>query len=104
MKLSEMIRENEASKVTEVLQNVGYKDFYNEHAPFSRFYTKDIEDNKTLYVRRDIEDYRGHNIWSFETWTRDNNKNILDKTVDSQHKKFNYINSIEALIRQIQEV
>lgn len=101
MKLSEKIKEIEKELVTSKLKENGYKQFYNEYAPFSMFFTKDMEDNKTLYVRRDIEDFRSHDVWSFEIWERDNNKHILDKNIDTQHRKYNCISSMDKLIEQI---
>ena len=101
MKLSERIRENENYMVEETLRDLGYTNFWNEYCPQSRFFTKDIEDNKTLYVRKDVDTYRNNYVYSYEAWIRDNNKNILDKNVDSNHNKCFYKNSVDDFIEYI---
>ena len=97
MKLKDMIKEEESQIICiEFIKN-GFSDSWNEYCPMSRFYTKNIEGNKTLYVRRDFDKYRNHNVFKFESWIRDNNKNILDKNVDSNRRVYSSVNHIEDL-------
>lgn len=98
MKLCDMIKEQENGKIVEVLTKNGFIDFWNEYAPTSRFFTKNIDGNMTLYVRRDYKKYRNNDTYSFEIWIRDNNKNILDKNVDTNRKSFQTVSSFQELI------
>ena len=71
--------------------------------PLSRFFTKNIEGNKTLYIRRDFNKYRNHNVYTFESWVRDNNKDVFDKTQDTDKKKYSKVSDIEKLLNFIKQ-
>lgn len=103
MKLKDMIRDTENQKIQiEFIKN-GFNNFWNEYAPTSRFYTKDIDGNKTLYVRRDFDKCRKHNVYTFESWIRDNNKSIHDKDIDTNRKRYSTINKITDLLEFIRQ-
>lgn len=103
MKLVDMIKEEQNMSITTEFIKNGFKDEWNEYCPMSRFYTKNIENNKILYVRRDYDKYRKHSVFKFESWIRGNNKNILDKDVDSNKKRYISIKDIESLLSFIRQ-
>ena len=77
-----MINEKQAYGFNDTLKDLGFKDFFNKYAPFSRFFTLDKK-SKTLYVRRDIERKYGKYYFAFEVWVRDNKKSVFAKDQDT---------------------
>ena len=87
------------------LYESGFKMITSAHCP-SPFYIKDLGDNKTLYIRRDYEGTsvnRNNIFYSFESWIRDNNKDVSDKTCDTNFRKFIYTNQVEELLKLIKQ-
>lgn len=103
MKLKEMFKNEEVYLIERQFSNNGFNNFWNEYAPTSRFYTKDIEDNKTLYVRRDFNKYRGHNVFKYRSWIRDHNKDVSDKDFDVCEKAYNSIHALNDLLNFINQ-
>lgn len=105
MKLKEYIFDEQEYKVLKYLTEKDFKGSYNEYCPGSIFFTKDIKDNKTLYVREDLDiKYNKYHIYFFTVWVRDNNKSIFDKTQDSGHKLFRLSSKIDELIKTLKEM
>ena len=95
MKLKEYILEEQKDNIEQFLIENGFSNFWNKYCPMSRFYTKDIKNNKTIYVRKDLDTKYNHYVYKFEVWVRDNNKDILDKKLDSMNMTFKYNSKIE---------
>ena len=101
MKIKEMLRDNENSIILGELIRNGYKNIKVEGCNTSMFYIKNLEDNKTQYIRKDFENRGKHKIYKYETWIRDNCKDVLDDTCDYNNKRFNSIYKLEELLNII---
>lgn len=99
MKISERIKENENSKINALLVAHGFERIKVEDAPFSQFYTKEINENQTQYIRKDIDTYRNKTVFSYESWIRHD-----DKDFDTDRIKYVSIQSVEKLENLIKEI
>lgn len=104
MKLVNMIKDDQYRKIDYALIRNGFKKEWNQYCPYSMFYTKNIDGNKTIYVRSDdIDKYGDINVYEYERWIRDNNKDVFDKTKDTDRKKYSKVSDIEKLLNFIEQ-
>lgn len=101
MLVKDMILEQDKNEILLELHKNGFTAEYNRYAPFSMFFTKELKGNKTFYVREDIELTHGRTHYSFETWERDNTKDILAKDLDKNNTLYYYKQDISTLIATI---
>ena len=104
MKVKEMIRQNENDMVLVELAKNGYKNIDVRHCKLSMFYVKDIGENKTQYIRKDFEQKGKYDIYVFETWVRDNSKDVFEEGYDSNNKKINSMFKFDELMNIIKGI
>lgn len=104
MKISERIKENENSKINALLVAHGFERIKVEDAPFSQFYAKEINENQTQYIRKDIDTYRNKTVFQYESWIRHDDKDVFDEDFDTDRIKYVSIQSVEKLENLIKEI
>ena len=88
MKISERIKENENSKINALLVAHGFERIKVEDAPFSQFYTKEINENQTQYIRKDIDTYRNKTGFFFaKSWNFTSRFPLVRRKMKIHHRK-----------------